>query len=62
MYQSRGTAFILVSFGRDNKPDGIDYWKMREINEQDSEKRLTCYHPNADQVISDLGIHRACFK
>jgi hypothetical protein len=61
-YQSDGVRFVLVSLGRDGKADGLDPWKLRENNNHDSAVRRTCGHPDADQVMSDLGFHRACFK
>jgi hypothetical protein len=59
-YQSDGTKFVLISFGRDGKPDGLDPWNLRERN--DTPAPMTCGNPDADQVMSDLGFHRACFK
>ena len=53
-YEHRPGAFILVSFGRDGQPDGIDYWNLR-----DSES-LEFFDPESgsDYVLSDLGWHR----
>ncbi len=61
-YDSRGSAFVLVSLGRDGKSDGLDPWQLRELNSSDDKQRRTCGYPDADQVMSDRGFHRACFK
>lgn len=60
-FESDGTYFILVSYGRDGKPDGTDYHALRLEGE----------HPpgwdikgqwNADLVYSDMGWHRLAGK
>ena len=53
-YEHRVGAYILVSYGSDEKPDGIDYWDLRERNNfEDISGNF-----KADIVISDLGWHR----
>ena len=59
-YESRGASFILVSYGRDGDPEKIEPWSLRE--EGSDSLSTTCGDPNADQVASDLGFHRACTK
>jgi hypothetical protein len=59
-YESDGTKFVLVSFGRDAQPDGLDPWQLCDRNDPDTQ--YICGHPDADQVMSDLGFHSACFK
>lgn len=61
-YESNGNGFVLVSFGRHGRPEGLNPWRLRELNDQSREARSTCGHPEASQVMSDLGFHRACFK
>jgi len=61
-YESRGDGFILVGFGRDGIPDGLDPWRLRELKDPDRNACNTCGNSNTDQIMSDLGFHRACFK
>ncbi|MEO8586681.1 MAG: hypothetical protein ABI584_11010 [Acidobacteriota bacterium] len=61
-YESDGARYVLLSFGRGGKPDGLDPWRLREANDPSDAARLICGHPEADQAMSDLGFHRACFK
>jgi hypothetical protein len=57
-YESKGSAFILVSYGRDGVPDGLDSWKVREENK----RHKICGDWDADQVMSDQGEPRICGK
>lgn len=57
-YESRGHAYVLVSLGRDGHSDGLDAWDLREADV----KQRICGDVDADQVRSDRGFHRACFK
>ena len=59
-YESNGEQFVLVSFGRDGKPDSRDYWPYRST--PTTPPRRICGSPNMDQVMSDLGVHQACYK
>ena len=53
-YEHRPGCFILVSYGSDEKPDGIDYWALREQNSnEDIDGKF-----KADHLISDRGWHR----
>lgn len=61
-YESRGEAYILVSFGRDGRSEALDWWRLRELNDQSLEGRNTCFSWSADQVASDRGFHRCCGK
>jgi hypothetical protein len=59
-FESDGTRFVLVSLGRDGAPDGLDPWSLRLVDPKAMER--TCGNPEADQVMSDRGFHRACTK
>src|ERR1700724_248507 len=56
-YESRGSEYVLVSLGRDGKPDGLDPWRVREAIDPGHPQRI-CNDLNADQVMSDRGFHR----
>jgi hypothetical protein len=62
LYSSGGDWFILVSFGRDGKPDGIDYWEQRSRLANDRGRVDICGKPNRDQVLTDLGFAQCCGK
>ena len=57
-YQKRNAGFILVSYGSDGRPSGIDYWEIREKDTMLS----ICGYTSADIVISDKGHHLTCGK
>jgi len=57
-YEHRSGAFILVDYGSDGKPDGIDYWALRERN--NVENVLGKF--STDLIVSDLGSHRVAGK
>ena len=57
-YESRRDRFIIVSYGADGKPDGTDYWRVRE---QESYRNV-CGDLDADYVQSDRGEHQGCGK
>lgn len=64
-YDRRGEAFVLVSYGRDRRKDGDDYWKTRETavmtrDAAPSRAHFACRNPDADLVVSDRGLHHAC--
>ena len=58
-YRKQGAGFLLVSFGRDGKPDGTDYEALRSSQTQDE---TPCRNPDADQIVSEKGWHRSCGK
>ena len=58
-YYSTGSAFILVSVGKDGKPDFADYWALRSAVQPRS---IVSGSWSADQVVSDLGWHRSAGK
>jgi type II secretory pathway pseudopilin PulG len=58
-YETRDGGFILVSFGAGSKPDGIDYWSLR--NDAASVERVAGQF-SADQVLSDRGWLREAGK
>lgn len=60
-YQSDGSTFLLVSYGRDGRPDGSDYLALREQGDHPGGYN-TCGNFDADEVMSDLGWHRLCGK
>ena len=55
-YFSDGKMFLLVSVGRDGKPDDIEYHELR----REGVAINVCHRPDADIVASDLGWHVAC--
>lgn len=64
-YDRRGEAYVLVSYGRDRRPDGSDYWSTRETravgrDASPSRSHFKCRNPDADLVVSDRGMHQAC--
>ena len=59
LYRRDQDGFLLVSLGRDGKPDGTDYAALRGAVERDEEP---CRNPDADQVFSDRGDLRTCGK
>ena len=61
-YESRGQSFVLVSYGRDGRSDHLDYWHLRELNDNSPRARNICFAWDADQVMSDRGFHRCCGK
>ena len=62
LYETNGTAFVLVSYGKDGVPDGVDYWEMREAPEYQDPPPEICGSWNSDQVSSDRGFHQYCGK
>jgi hypothetical protein len=62
LYEQRSSNYILVSYGRNGKPDGLDYWKMRDAVAQGGREEHICGRWNADQVLSDVGWVRVCGK
>ena len=61
-YQSRGTAFILVSFGSDGRPETGDYWRLRGHQEPYPATKSSCSQPGVDIICSDLSCYRSCGK
>ena len=57
-------GYLLVSFGRDGRPDGTDYNRMRSesVFQSAAQQEKPCRNPDADVVLSDRGAHRACAK
>ena len=58
-FESRDGGFILVSFGKDRKPDGTDYWALRDSS---APMESVAGDFGADQVLSDHGWHREAGK
>jgi hypothetical protein len=58
-YSRMADGFLLVSFGRDGKPDGTNYEQLRREGKLDN---APCHDVNADQIVSDRGEHRTCGK
>jgi hypothetical protein len=54
-------GYLIVSFGRDGKPDGSDYLALRSAGDHPAGDSI-CGHPDADEVLSDKGWHRLCGK
>src|SRR5262249_1887527 len=61
-FEVRNEKYLLLSFGRDGRPDGLDYWRLREQNDQRWSGVPVGYKWDADQVMSGLGFHRVCGK
>lgn len=59
LYRSNGEQYLLVSYGRDGRPDGTDYVQMRAAGRWDNGP---CSDPDADIIFSDRGEHRTCGK
>ena len=59
LYQAGDQRFLLVSYGRDGKPDGTDYEALRARNGRDE---TPCRDLDADIIFSDRGEHRTCGK
>ena len=58
-YQSDGQQYLLVSFGRDGRPDGSDYAGLRRAGQLENGP---CRNPDADTIFSDRGELRNCGK
>lgn len=61
-FQSSGSTFVLVSYGRDGIPNGQDYWAMRRQFLESERIVNTCGDWAADQVLTDLGFVQVCGK
>jgi hypothetical protein len=57
----RPDGYLLVSFGRDGKPDGSDYLALRNLGDHPPGYSI-CGKYDADEVMSDKGWHRICGK
>lgn len=59
-YESNGRQFLLISLGRDGRPDRPmqGYGSFRSLERC----RRICGRPNDDQVLSERGFHQACYK
>ena len=60
-YQSDGSTFLLVSYGRDGTPDGSDYSAIRKLGDHPPDYDI-CGAYDSDEVMSDNGWHRLCGK
>jgi hypothetical protein len=58
-YESDESSYLLVSFGRDGRPDGSDYSAMRAVGRLDN---APCRSFDADIVLTDQGELRNCGK
>ena len=58
-YTTDGVHFRLISYGRDNTPDGVDYSAMVPAGR---EYRRICGEWNADQVLTEHGFLSMCGK
>jgi hypothetical protein len=62
-YRTDGTSFIVMSLGRDGKPDGLDFWSLRLRPVQDSLAELRrCESFDADAMVTDREGSRPCCK
>jgi hypothetical protein len=60
--QGSGSAYILVSYGLDGLPDGMEYWWLRTTYGERRYAPEACPTFNADIIASDLAFHRPCGK
>jgi len=64
-YEAHTDSFVLVSFGRDGKPDVTDYWSYRQTaptyRQDPTSANVACLY-DADQIVSDRGWHQAAGK
>ena len=56
VYITDGSAFLLLSFGKDGRPDRTDY-RLPAGNGQAAYHRI-CGQWDRDQIISNLGVHQ----
>lgn len=63
VYRAEGTAFIIVSLGKDGRSDGIDFWSLRSdpVKDWRSEERR-CSDFNADAMVTADDASRGCCK
>jgi hypothetical protein len=57
---SNGQRFLLVSFGRDGRPDRTYDEHMLEAPPEPKEN--VCFHPDRDTVFRETGPVRYCLK
>lgn len=60
-FESRGRAFVLVSYGRDGVPDGTDYWALQAQGDHPAGWDI-CGDSDRDEVIGSVGYLRVCGK
>ncbi len=60
-YEKLADGYLLVSYGRDGKPDGSNYRSLRSQGDHPSGYSI-CGQWDADEVVSDKGWHRLCGK
>jgi hypothetical protein len=58
-YESTPAAFILVSFGRDGVPDGLDYWAMQASK---VEPGKTCWWATVLRAGEPVKKEQHCFE
>ena len=63
-YESAEEGYVLVSFGRDGRPDTTDYWALRSALAVSAHTNPASVagQPDADQVLTDLGWVRSGCK
>jgi type II secretory pathway pseudopilin PulG len=61
VYLSDGAQYLLVSVGRDGRPDGENWLEMRLSSKQGGVRDASC-ELFRDQILSDKGWYRACGK
>jgi hypothetical protein len=61
--QGSGSAYVLVSYGRDGQPDyEVEYWWIRSTYGERRYAPEACPTFNADLIASDVAFHRSCGK
>jgi len=61
-YEGRKEGYVLVSFGRDGIPDGLNYWNVRESGADLNADLQACKDSRIDLIKSDKLFHRCCAK
>jgi hypothetical protein len=61
--QGSGSAYVLVSYGRDGRPDfDVAYWWIRSTYTDRPYAPEACRTFDADIIASDVAFHRTCGK
>lgn len=61
LYMSDGRIFIMVSLGKDGRPDGTNYLAAR-LKAPIYDSDPACSEFKTDQILTDRGWYRACGK
>ena len=62
-YEARASGgYVLVSYGRDERADNVDYWWVRSTSSTERYALEACRNFDADIIASDVQFHRTCGK